>query len=104
MRLDLLLKATCITKRRAFAKRLCDEGCVKVNNRAAKAGRIVQPGDEIEVRTRQHVMRFKLLDIPHKSSTKEEAGQCYELLEEFDDVAVDTSKDDNSPGVVNEMS
>ena len=99
MRLDLLLKAACIVKRRAFAKRLCDEGCVKVNNKTAKAGRIVRAGDEIEVRNRQHLMRFRLLDLPRKSLTKQEARECYELLEGADELAADAGKlDDPSVG------
>jgi len=84
MRLDLFLKASCLSKRRAFAKQLCDEGCVKINGNAAKAGRTVQVGDEIEISKRGRVTRLKVLELPLKSLSKAKASECYEILQESD--------------------
>ena len=39
-------------KRRSLAKELCDEGCVLVNGRTARAGRDLDPGDEITLKLR----------------------------------------------------
>ena len=79
------MKASCLSKRRAFAKQLCDEGCVKINGSAAKAGRAVQVGDELEISSRGHVTRLKVLELPQKSFSKARARECYELLEESSD-------------------
>jgi len=85
MRLDLFLKDSCLSKRRAFAKQMCDEGCVKINGATAKAGRAVQVGDELEISKRGHVTRLKVLELPQKSFSKARARECYELLEESSD-------------------
>ncbi len=85
MRLDLFLKASCLSKRRSVAKQLCDEGCVKINGNTAKAGRAVQVGDELEISNRGHVTRLKVLELPEKSFSKARAGECYELLEDSSD-------------------
>ena len=85
MRLDQFLKASCLSKRRVFAKQLCDEGCVKINGNTAKAGRVVQVGDELEISKRGHVTRLKVLGLPQKSDDKARAGECYEILEESED-------------------
>jgi len=82
MRLDLFLKKTSIAKRRTFAKRLCDEGCVMVNDRIAKAGRLVEPGDVIELRRRERVTRLRVMRLPSRSQRSREAGECYEIIEE----------------------
>lgn len=85
MRLDLYLKASCIVKRRAFAKTLCDEGCVSVNGKPAKAGRDVEVGDEIAIQKRQKLTRLKVLELPLKSYAKARARECYELVEGQDE-------------------
>ena len=85
MRVDLFLKASCLSKRRAFAKQLCDEGCVKINGNTTKAGRTVKVGDELEISKRGHVTRLKVLELPEKSFSKVRARECYELLEESTD-------------------
>ncbi|HUT04325.1 MAG TPA: RNA-binding S4 domain-containing protein [bacterium] len=85
MRLDVFLKASSIAKRRAFAKELCDQGCVKVNGNVAKAGRAVQVGDHIEISKRGHLKTLKVLELPAKSFNKTRANECYEVLEESND-------------------
>ncbi|MHB8172817.1 MAG: RNA-binding S4 domain-containing protein, partial [Thermincolia bacterium] len=49
MRLDKYLKVSRIIKRRTLAKEVCDNGKVQVNNRLAKAGTVVAPGDFLEL-------------------------------------------------------
>jgi len=82
MRLDLFLKQTGIAKRRAFAKRLCDEGCVKVDKNLAKAGKEVQAGSEVEIRLRERVKTYRIIELPERHFTKQRAAECYELLSE----------------------
>lgn len=85
MRLDVFLKTSSIAKRRVFAKELCDQGCVKVNGNVAKAGRVVQVGDHIEISKRGHRKTLKVLELPAKSFNKTRANECYEVLEESKD-------------------
>ena len=85
MRLDVFLKASAIAKRRAFAKELCDQGCVKVNGNVAKAGRAVQVGDHIEIDKRGRRRTLKVLEMPAKSFNKARASECYEVLERAND-------------------
>ena len=85
MRLDVFLKTSSIAKRRAFAKELCDQGCVKVNGNVAKAGRDVQVGDHIEISKRGHRKMLRVLELPARSFSKARASECYEVLEESND-------------------
>ena len=71
---------TGIAKRRAFAKRLCDEGCIKVQGRPAKAGRIVQVGDEIELNLRDRRDVYRVVELPQKSYNKQRANECFEII------------------------
>jgi ribosomal 50S subunit-recycling heat shock protein len=50
MRLDKFLKVSRIIKRRPVAKQVADAGRIKVNGRAADAGKQVAVGDELEIR------------------------------------------------------
>ncbi|MBN1592276.1 MAG: RNA-binding S4 domain-containing protein [Candidatus Coatesbacteria bacterium] len=84
MRLDLFLKVSCLAKRRAFAKELCDEGCVKINGNLAKAGREVGVGDEIEIRKRGQITRLRVIELPQKSINKNRAKECYEIIQGSD--------------------
>ena len=50
MRLDKYLKVSRLIKRRTVANEACDAGRVFINDKQAKAGTEVKPGDIIEIR------------------------------------------------------
>ena len=49
MRLDKFLKVSRIVKRRTVANEMCSAGRVKVNDRVAKPGTNIEPGDFIDI-------------------------------------------------------
>ncbi len=79
MRIDKFLKDSRIIKRRTIAKQACDSGRVVKNDRTAKAGDEVQPGDVITVRFGDRDIRFKVLELID-SPRKEQAEQMYEIV------------------------
>ena len=60
MRIDKFLKVSRIIKRRTVANEACSQGRVLVNDKVAKPGTDVKPGDIIEIRLEKmsDVMRF----------------------------------------------
>ena len=60
MRIDKFLKVSRIIKRRTVANEACSQGRVLVNDKVAKPGTDVKPGDIIEIRFGEmsDVMRF----------------------------------------------
>jgi len=84
MRLDLFLKASRICPRRTLAQKLCDAGHVSVNGVPAKPAHSVKPDDEIVVKRRDKISRFKVLSVPEERQTsKQDARTLYELLDEI---------------------
>lgn len=83
MRLDKFLKVSRLIKRRPVAKQAADAGRIKVNGRAAGAGKQVKVGDEIEIRlgTRTLVVR---IDGIVENVQKEGAGSLYTVLSQDD--------------------
>lgn len=89
MRLDKFLKVSRLIKRRTVAKEVTDKGRVLLNGKPAKAGSLVQVGDEIAVQFGQKTVHVRV-EAVKESSRKEDAGEMYTLLkEEFH-----TEKDD----------
>lgn len=80
MRLDKFLKVSRIIKRRTLAKEVCDRQQVKVNGRVAKAGTVVQPGDEVDVFLGQRFLKIKIKELRETVPAKQ-AADLYELLE-----------------------
>lgn len=81
MRLDKFLKVARIVKRRTLARELCDDEAVMVNGLAAKAGRAVQVGDRVEVRTVRQHLHFTVLAVPERGVTKADAADLYRVDE-----------------------
>ncbi|MCK4593170.1 RNA-binding S4 domain-containing protein [bacterium] len=83
MRLDKFLKVSRLIKRRPVAKQAADAGRIKVNGRAAGAGKQVKVGDELEIRlgTRTLVVR---IDRIVENVRKEGAGALYTVLSQDD--------------------
>ena len=83
MRLDLFLKASRLSLRRTIAQRICEAGHVSVNGNVARSSHAVKPGDEITVTRRDKITTVRVLALPNtRQTSRKEAGQLYEVLEE----------------------
>lgn len=83
MRLDLFLKASRLCQRRTIAQKLCDAGVVFINERPAKSAHTVKPGDEVVIRRRNLVTKFRVLALPAtRQTSRNEASSLYEVLSE----------------------
>lgn len=80
MRLDLFLKNSRIIKRRTLAKKACDTGRVRVNEKEAKASLSLNPGDLIEIEFGDKTYKFKVLSTD-KVYNKGEAEGMYQLID-----------------------
>ncbi len=81
MRLDLFLKASRLCLRRAAAQELCDAGAVSVNDAPAKPSRVVRINDEITLRRRGQVLKFRVAMLPAtRQLARSEASQLYEII------------------------
>lgn len=83
MRLDLFLKTSRLIVRRSLAQEFCDAGLISVNDAPAKSSKSVRTGDEVEIRRRDRVNRYRILEIPSaKQVSKDRAGDLYQLISE----------------------
>lgn len=80
MRVDKFLKNSRVIKRRTVAKEACDQNRVTVNDRPAKAGTDVEPGDVIHIEFGNSSITIKVVAVP-ESVRKEDAAGMYEVLE-----------------------
>jgi ribosomal 50S subunit-recycling heat shock protein len=76
MRLDKYLKVSRLIKRRTIANEACDGERVSVNGRKAKASYEVKPGDTIEVRFGQRMLKVEVLSVS-EHTTKADAPAMY---------------------------
>jgi ribosomal 50S subunit-recycling heat shock protein len=79
VRLDKFLKVSRIVKRRVLAKELCDGGRATVNDRPAKAGHELAPGDVIELHFGQRTVRAEVVEL-REHAPAAEAEKMYRLL------------------------
>lgn len=79
MRLDKYLKVSRIIKRRTVANEACDAGRVSVNDRIAKAGTDIKPGDEISIVFGDKTVRIRVISVS-ETVKKEEAQDMYEYI------------------------
>jgi len=82
MRLDKYLKVSRLIKRRTVAKDACDGGKVSVNNRVAKAGTEIAPGDMIQISYGSKVTMVKVMTTP-ASISADKAHEIYEFVSEI---------------------
>lgn len=80
LRLDKWLFAVRIFKTRTQATRACSLGRVQVNGQVAKAHRIIQPHDQIEIRRRSEVRTLRIKGLHDKPLPRSEAQKLYEEL------------------------
>jgi ribosomal 50S subunit-recycling heat shock protein len=77
---DVFLKQSRLVKRRSLAKELCDEGCVQVNGREARAGREIGAGDEIALNLRARSLAVEVVSIPERPPPASGAKELYRVL------------------------
>lgn len=82
MRLDKYLKISRIIKRRTLAKEVCDGGRVKINERVAKPGSDVKPGDILELDFGAKRLKVEIIDTPENVRANL-AKETYRILEEI---------------------
>ena len=81
MRIDKYLKVSRIIKRRTVANEACGSGRVTINNKIAKPGSDVNPGDIITIRFGEHLGRYEVLSIS-ETVKKEHAAEMYKVIQE----------------------
>ena len=79
MRLDKYLKVSRLIKRRTVANEACDKEHVTVNGRTAKASYDVKPGDVIEIRFGQRLLRVEVLEV-NEHAAKADALAMYKEI------------------------
>ncbi len=79
MRLDKYLKVSRLIKRRTVANEACDAGRVTINERIAKAGTEVKPGDIIEITFGNKTVKVRVKDV-RETVRKEEAEEMFEYI------------------------
>ena len=81
MRIDKYLKVSRIIKRRTVANEACAGGRVTVNDKTAKPGTDVKPGDIITIRFGEHLGRYEILTVS-ETVRKDQAAEMYRVIEE----------------------
>ena len=80
MRLDKFLKVSRLVKRRTVANELASQGRIKVNDKQAKPGTQLAPGDIMEIRFGDRYTRVRILSL-QEHVRKEEADSMYEIID-----------------------
>lgn len=80
MRLDKYLKVSRIIKRRTVANEAADGGRVMLNGKPAKPSAQVKPGDIIEIRFGEHILKARIENIDEHAQ-KADAAMMYTVLE-----------------------
>lgn len=83
MRLDKFLKVSRLLKRRSVAAEACSLDRIKVNGLTAKAGKQLKPGDIITLRFGEREISFRVLIVPERDVSKEDAESLYELAKDI---------------------
>ncbi|WP_105300245.1 RNA-binding S4 domain-containing protein [Anaerococcus marasmi] len=81
MRIDKFLKNARIIKRRQVAKEACENGRVKINEKEAKPGSLVEEGDIVEVAFGKSNLKFRVLNLID-GAKKNDAFSMYEVIDE----------------------
>ena len=79
MRIDKFLKVSRIIKRRTVANEACASGRVTINEKTAKPGSEVVPGDIIAIRFGERIAKYKVLNVA-ETVRKEQAAALFEAL------------------------
>ena len=88
MRLDKYLKVSRIIKRRTVANEACSGGRVTLNDKVAKPGAEVKPGDRISIRFGAHLGVYEVLSIA-ETVRKDQAASMYKVISEDEAAATE---------------
>jgi ribosome-associated heat shock protein Hsp15 len=80
MRVDLLLNKLCLVKTRSIAKKACDKGLVKINDKNAKASATIADGDTIEFSIYGYYNKITIDKLPTGNVSKKTAPEYYNVL------------------------
>lgn len=80
MRIDKFLKNSRLIKRRTVAREACDQERVTINEKIAKPGTEVKPGDVIHIQFGSGSVTARVVKIMD-SCKKEDAPSMYEIIE-----------------------
>lgn len=80
MRIDKFLKNSRIIKRRTVAKEACEQGRITVNDKVAKPGTEVKPGDVIYIQFGNGSLKVKVEELK-ETCRKEDAASMYQVIE-----------------------
>ena len=81
MRLDKFLKVSRLIKRRTVANEVSDLGRVFVNGNVAKPSKQLKEGDILKIENPNRTTAVKILKIPQKNISVQEAPSLYEVIE-----------------------
>lgn len=85
MRLDKFLKVSRLIKRRTVANEVSDQGRVLVNNNQAKPSKDIKAGDIITIEYFSKNLTIRVLDVPERNISVQQAKELYEIIEDTTD-------------------
>jgi ribosomal 50S subunit-recycling heat shock protein len=80
MRLDLFLKQSRLVPRRTLGQEMCEAGALKVNGLRAKSAHVIREGDLLSIRQRGKITTVRVVKVPSKPPSKQEAQSLYETI------------------------
>ena len=86
MRVDKFLQISRLVKRRNTANAMCSRGNVLINNHPAKAGKVVNVGDQITLISQRlpnedaQELTYEILEVPTGNVSKARATTLYRLV------------------------
>ena len=83
MRLDKFLKVMMLTKRRAVANEMADEGFVKLNGRTAKPSAQLKTGDVLELDMWNCYKKIEIVALPERGSVHKQDTEKYIKVLEY---------------------
>lgn len=81
MRLDKFLKVSRIIKRRTVANEVSEMGYILVNEKPAKPSKQLKVGDIITVVSKTSQFKYKVVEVPSRNISIQEAATLYEKLD-----------------------
>ena len=81
MRLDKFLKVSRLIKRRSLAKKVADQGRIKINDSVAKASSKLAVGDDVEITFGQTIVTVNVKELKDHV-LKDEATSLYTVIKE----------------------
>jgi ribosomal 50S subunit-recycling heat shock protein len=80
MRLDIFLKQSRLVPRRTLGQEMCEAGALKVNGLRAKSAHVIREGDIVSIRQRGKITTVRVVKVPSKPPSKQEAQSLYETI------------------------